>query len=56
MSTATVEALCGELAGYDLGKGTVRFRPLDPLPETVVRKAVALRLAENEALDRSKRR
>ena len=38
-----------ELKGYDVGKGTVRFAPDDPLPATLVRKlvkaAVARRLA-----------
>lgn len=36
----------GELEGYEWSKGTLRFAPDTPLPETLVRRLVASRLAE----------
>ena len=41
-------SLKDELKDYDTsGKGTVRFRPDDPLPATLVRKLVRARIAQN---------
>lgn len=48
MSTATLEAHRKELAGFETGKGTVRFQPGRPLPEALVKKLVRARIAENE--------
>ena len=48
MSTAVMEAHAAELAGYDLGKGTIRFTPSKPLPAALVTKLVKARVAENE--------
>ena len=47
MSGSAVETHKELLAGYDTGKGTVRFRPGKPLPVALVRKLVRARLAEN---------
>lgn len=47
MSSATVAAHKGELAGYDTSKGTIRFQPDNPLPADLVRKLVKARIAEN---------
>jgi uncharacterized protein YdhG (YjbR/CyaY superfamily) len=41
----TVAALKDELAGFDTSPGTIRFTPDRPLPEALVRKIVARRLA-----------
>jgi uncharacterized protein YdhG (YjbR/CyaY superfamily) len=41
-----IEALKGELGGYGISKGTVRFEPSKPLPATLVRKLVKARVAE----------
>lgn len=35
-----------ELAGYSIGKGTIRFTPERPLPTALVRKLVKTRIAE----------
>jgi uncharacterized protein YdhG (YjbR/CyaY superfamily) len=55
MSTAALAAHEGDLAGYDTSKGTVHFRPDEPLPAALVRKLVRARLAENAARDRTVR-
>ena len=40
----------GELAAYDTsGRGTIRFRPDEPLPAALVRKLVKARIAKNAA-------
>ncbi len=53
MSSKTVEAHRGELAGYDTSKGTIRFAADDPLPPALVRKLVKARMAENAATHRT---
>jgi uncharacterized protein YdhG (YjbR/CyaY superfamily) len=45
-SPAVVAAVAGDLEGYSLSKGTIRFSAAQPLPDTVVAKVVALRVAE----------
>jgi uncharacterized protein YdhG (YjbR/CyaY superfamily) len=47
MSGTTVEAHRAELAGYDTGKGTIRFQPSASLPTGLIRKLVKARIAEN---------
>jgi len=49
MSTAAKADLADELAGYDLGKGTVRFPSDTPLPDELVRRVVETRIAEADA-------
>lgn len=49
MSPAVLVALEKDLAPYDTSKGTVRFPFGKPLDEKLIRKVVAMRLAENEA-------
>jgi uncharacterized protein YdhG (YjbR/CyaY superfamily) len=46
MSGTVVAALERDLKGYDVSKGTIRFRPDAPLPATLVRKLVKTRIAE----------
>jgi uncharacterized protein YdhG (YjbR/CyaY superfamily) len=46
MSPTVVEAHRSDLAGYETGKGSIRFVPDRPLPEALVRKLVAARIAE----------
>lgn len=46
MSGRIVAALAGELAGYDTGKGTIRFPSNRPLPATLLRKLVRARTDE----------
>jgi uncharacterized protein YdhG (YjbR/CyaY superfamily) len=48
MSTETIDGFRDELAGYGLGKGTVRFTPERPLPVALVRRLVRARIAEVE--------
>lgn len=45
-SGAVVAAVAGELEGFDLSKGTIRFTDERPLPEPVVTRLVELRRAE----------
>lgn len=49
MSPAVLDGLAAELSGYKTSKGTVRFPLGEPLDEKLIRKIVALRLAENQA-------
>lgn len=41
-----VGSLGDELAGFQTSKGTIRFSPDNPLPDDLIRRIVALRLAE----------
>ena len=47
-SPAVVDAVAGELDGFSLGKGTIRFEVGHPLPDSVVERLVRLRRAELE--------
>lgn len=47
MSTAVMRAHAAELAGYAVGKGSIRFSPDEPLPAALVKKLVKARIAEN---------
>ena len=48
-SGAVIEALGEELMPYLAGKGTIRFPASRPIPVALIRRVVAVRLAENEA-------
>lgn len=48
-SPAVMDALAAELDGLDTSKGTVRFTPDKPIPDALVTRLVAARLAENRA-------
>jgi uncharacterized protein YdhG (YjbR/CyaY superfamily) len=39
----------GELKNYEVSKGTIRFSPVKPLPKSLVRELVKLRLAQQVA-------
>ncbi len=43
---ATVQSFAKELKNYSTSKGTIRFSADEPLPESLVRKLVKLRIAE----------
>jgi len=45
-SSAVVEAVADGLDGWDISKGTIRFTGDRPIPDEVVDRIVALRLAE----------
>lgn len=45
-SPAAIDAVRGDLAGYDLAKGTVRFTAERPVPDDVLERLLAARLAE----------
>ena len=47
-----VEEFKEELEAYDTSKGTIRFQPGNPLPDTLVRKLVKARIAKNAAQQR----
>jgi uncharacterized protein YdhG (YjbR/CyaY superfamily) len=53
-SGTTLDGLADQLDGYDLAKGTVRFRVDVPLPTALVRSVIAARLAEAAASTDSK--
>jgi uncharacterized protein YdhG (YjbR/CyaY superfamily) len=44
---SAVGVLADELRGYDTSKGTIRFTPDRPLPETLVRRLVMMKVARN---------
>ena len=48
-SPEAVEAARGALAGFDLSKGTVRFTPETPIPETALKQLLHHRLREIES-------
>jgi uncharacterized protein YdhG (YjbR/CyaY superfamily) len=45
-SPDVVEAVSDDLPGFSLSKGTIRFTPDHPVPDDIVERIVALRLAE----------
>jgi uncharacterized protein YdhG (YjbR/CyaY superfamily) len=45
-SPAVVTAVAGDLTGFSLSKGTIRFTPEHPVPDPVIERIVGLRLAE----------
>lgn len=51
MSKATIPALGDAVNGFDTSTGTIRFTPETPLPAALVKKIVALRIAENTKID-----
>lgn len=51
MSKATIPALGDAVNGFDTSTGTIRFTPETPLPAALVKKIVALRIAENTKVD-----
>jgi uncharacterized protein YdhG (YjbR/CyaY superfamily) len=48
-------ALKEDMKGLDMSKGTIRFPPDGPFPETLVGKLVAVRLAEMEAAEATRK-
>ena len=52
MNSSTVATLEDELADFDTSKGTIRFQPDHPLPASLVRKIVKMRIAENAGRDK----
>ena len=51
MSGGLYDELDRELAGWRTSKGTIQFTPDRPLPEALVRRIIAARLAEIARLD-----
>lgn len=45
-SPAAIDTVRDALVGFDVAKGTIRFTAAHPLPDDVVRRLVAARLAE----------
>jgi uncharacterized protein YdhG (YjbR/CyaY superfamily) len=52
-SPATIEAVQDRLDGFDLGKGTIRFSPDNPVPEDVLADVVRVRKREITARARA---
>jgi uncharacterized protein YdhG (YjbR/CyaY superfamily) len=46
-SSTTLKNFRGDLKGFQITKGTIRFSPGNPLPTTLVKKLVKARIAEN---------
>jgi uncharacterized protein YdhG (YjbR/CyaY superfamily) len=49
MNPAVIDAHRDELKAFDTAKGTIRFTPARPMPETLVTRIVEARVAETEA-------
>lgn len=49
-----IEALGDKLAGYNIKGYTLHFTPDNPLPDTLVKKIVKMRIARNKALAKKK--
>jgi uncharacterized protein YdhG (YjbR/CyaY superfamily) len=47
MSKSILPQLGSAVDGYDTSMGTIRFQPDEPLPASLVKKIVKLRVAEN---------
>jgi uncharacterized protein YdhG (YjbR/CyaY superfamily) len=47
-TSSVIKALKNELKGYEISKGTIRFRVDKPLPATLVKKLVKERMVEME--------
>jgi len=58
MSPSALEAHADALRMLDTSKGTIRFKPEEPLPPSLIRAIVKTRIAENDAiaLERAKKR
>jgi len=54
-STAIVDSLKRELKAFDAKGGTIHFTPEHPLPATLVKRIVRLRMKENELRKKRKR-
>jgi uncharacterized protein YdhG (YjbR/CyaY superfamily) len=52
MDPKVIEVLESDLAKYETSKGTIKFSVDKPLPATLVKKIVRLRVATNEARKR----
>jgi uncharacterized protein YdhG (YjbR/CyaY superfamily) len=46
-SSRTLKKFRGDLKGFQITKGTIRFSPDNPLPITLLKKLVKARIAEN---------
>jgi len=56
MGSSLLKKFAGDLEGYSLSKGTIRF-PLDkPLPAALLKKFAKARVAQNEEKEMSKKR
>jgi uncharacterized protein YdhG (YjbR/CyaY superfamily) len=51
-SPALMDAHRDELQAYDAGKGTIHFRPAEPLPADLVTRLVQARMAETDGAHR----
>jgi uncharacterized protein YdhG (YjbR/CyaY superfamily) len=51
MSKATIPQLGDAVAKFETSTGTIRFTPDTPLPSSLVKKIVKLRIAENTEVD-----
>ncbi|HMD85473.1 MAG TPA: DUF1801 domain-containing protein [Terriglobia bacterium] len=51
-TASVVEAFKNELKGFPISKGTIQFPPDKPLPTSLVKKMVKLRIAQNESKKR----
>jgi uncharacterized protein YdhG (YjbR/CyaY superfamily) len=48
-SSTTLKNFRGDLTGFQISKGTIRFSPDNPLPVALVKKLLKARIAENRA-------
>lgn len=56
MNSSLIREFSEQLKGFTTAKGTIRFPVDKPLPSTLIKKMVKIRVAENEARQKNKKR
>jgi len=55
-NATSIADFAGDLTGFEISKGTIRFTPEKPIPPELVRRLVEAKVAKNAARVKAKRR